>query len=328
MQSVLHKVIGPKEVHPSNLDGKVAVVTGGAFGIGYEISRALAHAGCRVIMINRKEEQGDDAIAKIKEETPGAQVEWKHCDLGSLKEVRSVFGALRESLDRLDYLSLCAGINTNQFELDADGIDRHFGVNFLGQFYAANQLWPLLRKTSKMPGASPPRVVFESSEMHRTAPSDVKFASLDEINTDIGPTHLYGRTKLAMILATHGLYEKVIKRNNDHIFVAAVHPGAVNTAMQQQWKDAYPGITGTLLTWAMLAFGRDVEQGSYSALWALTAPELEERSQNGFYFSDVGQPGKESAQASDPQLVQALWILSENLIKEKVGPDALLDWDV
>lgn len=228
MQSVLHKVIGPKEVHPTNLDGKVAIVTGGAFGIGFEISRALAHAGCRVIMVNRKEDQGDDAISKIKEETPNAQVEWKHCDLGSLKEVRSVFSSLRDSLDRLDYLSLCAGINTNKFELDADGIDRHFGVNFLGQFYATNQLWPLLRKTSKMPGASAPRVVFESSEMHRTAPSDVKFASLDEINTDIGPTHLYGRSKLAMILATHGLHDKVIKKNNDHIYVAAVHPGAVS----------------------------------------------------------------------------------------------------
>jgi hypothetical protein len=34
MQSVLHKVIGPKEVHPENLDGRVAVVTGGALGIG------------------------------------------------------------------------------------------------------------------------------------------------------------------------------------------------------------------------------------------------------------------------------------------------------
>jgi len=36
MQSVLHKVIGPKEVHPENLEGRVAVVTGGALGIGYD----------------------------------------------------------------------------------------------------------------------------------------------------------------------------------------------------------------------------------------------------------------------------------------------------
>lgn len=36
--------------------------------------------------------------------------------------------------------------------------------------------------------------------------------------------------------------------------------------MQQQWKDAYPGLFGKMLTGIMLAGGRDVEQGSYSAL--------------------------------------------------------------
>lgn len=97
--------------------------------------------------------------------------------------------------------------------------------------------------------------------------------------------------------------------------------------MQQQWKDAYPGITGTLLTWAMLAIGRDVKQGSYSALWALTAPEIEEQNQNGWYFSDPAQPGKETEQASDPDLGTALWNLSEKIIKEKLGDGALVDWN-
>lgn len=229
MQSVLGSVIGPKEVHPTGLDGKVAVVTGGALGIGFEVSRALAHAGCKVVMVNRKEEQGNEAIAKIKEETPNADVSWKECDLGSLATIRNVFTEIREELDRLDFFVGSAGINTNKFDLDADGIDRHFGVNVLGHFYAVNQLWPLIRKTSKMPGVSPPRIVFEASEMHRTAPSDVKFTSLEEINTDIGPTHLYGRTKLALILlAKFGLAEKVIKKNNDHIYALSVHPGAVS----------------------------------------------------------------------------------------------------
>ena len=60
-------------------------------------------------------------------------------------------------------LILSSGINANQQGLDADGIgerlcrqrdrfalisDRHFGVNALGHYYAINQLYPLLRKTS------------------------------------------------------------------------------------------------------------------------------------------------------------------------------------
>jgi hypothetical protein len=97
--------------------------------------------------------------------------------------------------------------------------------------------------------------------------------------------------------------------------------------MQQQWKDAYPGITGQILTWTMVAFGRDVEQGSYSALWALTTPKIEEQNMNGWYFSDPDQEGKESAQASDSKLGTALWELSHRIVKEKLGEDALVDWN-
>ena len=104
MQSALHAVIGPKkELH--DLSGRVALVTGGANGIGFQISRQFAQAKAKVVMINRKEEQGDEAIKQIKEETPGADVDWVGCDLGNLKEVKHVFSDLRNKLDRLDLVS-------------------------------------------------------------------------------------------------------------------------------------------------------------------------------------------------------------------------------
>lgn len=330
MQSALSSVVGPKEVHPQNLHGRTAIVTGGVHGIGFEISRALAHAGAKVILIGRNPEHASSAISDIKKETPDADVDFKKCDLGHLSEVKSVFGDLRSSLDRLDFLVLCAGINAQPFGLDADGIDRHFGVNYLGQYYATNQLWPLIRKTSNMPGVTPPRVVAMSSELHKTAPPDVRFASLeDEINNDkTGPTHLYGRTKLALLLFTKfGLVERVIKPNSDAIYALAVHPGTVNTEMQEQWKDAYPGITGTLISWAVKSVGRDPEQGAYSALWALTAPEITQKDQNGAYFSDPGTLGTESSQAKDEKLGKALWELSEKIVKQKLGTDALVNWN-
>jgi NAD(P)-dependent dehydrogenase (short-subunit alcohol dehydrogenase family) len=229
MQSALHQALGPKEVHPENLAGRVAIVTGGALGIGYEVSRALANGGCKVIMVNRKEEQGQSAIDNIKKESPGADIDWKECDLGSLSQVKSVFSELRESLNRLDYLVLSAGINANQYDLDSDGIERIFGVNYLGQYYVTNQLWPLLRKTSIIPGVTGPRIVALSSELHRMAPSNVKFGALSDINdSNVDPTQLYARTKLALVLfLKYGLLERVINPNNDHIYALAVHPGAV-----------------------------------------------------------------------------------------------------
>jgi len=328
MQSVLHQAIGPTEVHPDNLVGRTAIVTGGALGIGYEISRALAKAGCKVIMVNRKEEQGQDAISKIKDESTDADIDWKECDMGNLGQVKSVFSELRDSLDRLNFLVLSASINANSFGLDSDGIDRHFGVNYLGQYYATKLLWPLIRKTSLMPGVLAPRVVTLASEVHRAAPSDTRFENLDEINnSELDPTQLYGRTKLAQILFTkYGLLERVIRPTSDNIIVLSVHPGTVNTNMQEQWKDAYPGVTGKLISFVMQTIGRDIEQGSYVALWALTAEEIAEKEQNGYYFVDPGKEGKESSQASDPDLGTALWKLSESLVKEKLGDDALVDW--
>jgi NAD(P)-dependent dehydrogenase (short-subunit alcohol dehydrogenase family) len=102
VQSMLHSVIGPKK-HMEDLTGRTAIVTGGAKGIGYEVARAFVLANCRVIMINRKEEEGLESIEKIKQEAgPSSQIEWRPCDLGNLKDVQKVFTDLREKEERLD----------------------------------------------------------------------------------------------------------------------------------------------------------------------------------------------------------------------------------
>lgn len=158
------------------------------------------------------------------------------------------------------------------------------------------------------------------------APVATHFASLQEINDpNVGILALYARTKLAIILGVkYGLLEKVIRPHKDRIYALSVHPGAVDTAMQQQWKDAYPGIVGRLLTTTMRAISRNPEQGACSALYAAISPEVEERGWNGYYLTDPGQLGKESTQASDPELGHALWNLSHQIIQEKLAEE--LSW--
>lgn len=126
---------------------------------------------------------------------------------------------------------MSAGINSNQFGLDADGIDRHFGVNALGHYYTINLLYPLLAKTGRSAPKGGVRIVFESSEMHRFAPGSedspkrargLHFGSEEEITAagkELGPVELYGRTKLAMILYGKALRDKVIKPNGDNVYV-------------------------------------------------------------------------------------------------------------
>ncbi|KAK6904171.1 hypothetical protein I204_02198 [Kwoniella mangroviensis CBS 8886] len=344
MQSILHPIIGPAGPESKDLTGTVSVITGGALGIGFEVARFFALYGGHVIMVNRKEEQGEKAIkdieAQVKEKGSKGSVEWLGCDLGELKQVKEVFGGLAKRLDRLDYLICSSGINSNQFGLDADGIDRHFGVNALGHYYVINLLYPLLRKTTKLPGVEKGsvRIVFESSEMHRFAPGSedsvsrgrgCHFGSEEEITEagkELGPIELYGRTKLAMILYSKAIRDKVIKKNGDDIYILAVHPGAVNTDMQEQWEAAYPGIIGKITKYLTMAGGRDPEQGSYSALYAALSKEVVEKDWNGVYLSDPATLGKETAQGSDLNLATSLWELSERMVKRILGEDALESW--
>jgi NAD(P)-dependent dehydrogenase (short-subunit alcohol dehydrogenase family) len=197
----MQKVLGSLAVapqRPEDLTGRVALVTGSTHGsIGYEIAHAFALAGARVVLVSRKEDAAEEALTAIREaakkQDPPVEVdiEWLSCDLGNLKQVREVFTGVKEKESRLDLLICSAGINTNAYGTTSDGLDRHWAVNWLSHYYICNLLWPLLRKTSKLGNAPPPRVVFESSEMHRAAPSDVHFASLDEINNpDVGPVGL------------------------------------------------------------------------------------------------------------------------------------------
>lgn len=82
---------------------QTAVVTGGVQGIGYEVAYAFALAKARVILVSQTEEHGTEAINKIQEATKGtASVEWIHCDMGNLAEVKKVADGIREKEQRLD----------------------------------------------------------------------------------------------------------------------------------------------------------------------------------------------------------------------------------
>ena len=96
--------------------------------------------------------------------------------------------------------------------------------------------------------------------------------------------------------------------------------------MQEQWEDSYPGIKGKLIKYITYAGSRSPEQGSYSALYAALSDEVVEKGWNGYYFSDPATPGKETAQASDLNLAQALWELSERLVVKLLGKEALKSW--
>lgn len=57
--------------------------------------------------------------------------------------------------------------------------------------------------------------------------------------------------------------------------------------MQNQWKDAYPGVAGTLLKKMAIATSRSPEQGAYSGLYAACSDDIVKNKWNGEYFQDA-----------------------------------------
>jgi len=134
-----------------------------------------------------------------------------------------------------------AGRGTSEFKLSHDGYDSHFTLNNLSHFVLLSHLFPLLQKTSQLPGTDV-RVVQMSSELHRATfggPSPTfggcKFATKDEFKEEIGPDNVYARTKLAVILQQKAIVKRFAQPPSK-ILVYSTHPGAVATGQQEQFK--------------------------------------------------------------------------------------------
>lgn len=82
----------------------------------------------------------------------------------------------------------------------------------MGHVILTSHLLPLIKETASK--GNTVRIVNQASNAHQGAPSDVNFASLDELNQDLGPNGQYGRSKLAGILYAKYL-NKVGRTCND-----------------------------------------------------------------------------------------------------------------
>ena len=90
-----------------DLNGKVAIVTGGSIGLGRQMAEALAEAGADLVLCARKKERCEKAAKEL--ETLGADVLALGCDVKKPAEVQSVLDATVERFGRLDILINNAG---------------------------------------------------------------------------------------------------------------------------------------------------------------------------------------------------------------------------
>ncbi|KAF2145269.1 uncharacterized protein K452DRAFT_245058 [Aplosporella prunicola CBS 121167] len=302
-----------------DLNGKVYVVTGGSAGIGFGIvAHLLQHNAAKIYLLSNKEQHAEEAQEELKKYGDVSRVEWKKCNLEDLSQVDQVAKELSK-LEQLDGLICNAGLGVGVYNETRDGIDSHMQVNHISQFHLVMCALPVLQKTANS------RLVLQSSELHRSI-SDVQFASLAELNRDIGPTKLYNRTKLAQVLfvrslARHAAKDELGFTGNGTAhgpWINATHPGGVKTDQQDQAVEAY-GTLGKVGVAAIRPFLKDpIDEGCRAALFAATSEDVVKEKIQGQYIVPDRKVTEPSKEAQDEALQECLWKLTEHLLMEKV----------
>ena len=96
------EVVEPSIRELFDLSGKVAVVTGGARGIGKAITKRLAEAGAAVVMASRDKEVGDEVARELT--AMDYNVAWMRCDVSDDSEVTSLMANTVKTFGGLDIL--------------------------------------------------------------------------------------------------------------------------------------------------------------------------------------------------------------------------------
>ncbi|MEU6573437.1 oxidoreductase [Streptomyces sp. NPDC046805] len=286
--------------------GRVAVVTGGNTGLGFETARVLARRGVRTVLACRDLARADEAARRIVGAAPTTQVETVRLDLSSLASVREAADELRERYNRIDLLINNAGVMFIQNRrTSADGFEQHLAVNHLGHFALTGLLADRIIAT---PGA---RVVTVSSLAHRSGRID-----FDDLQSARNYRQMaaYGQSKLANLMFTYELQRRMAAAGHRTLATAA-HPGGAATELAREAPSMI-----RLASRIMKATGLMVQPAAMGALPTLRAATDPRVPAGAFYGPDgcsgmTGHPTlvDSSPRSHDRTAQERLWRTSEEL---------------
>ncbi len=132
------------------LDGKVAVVTGGARGLGLAMATGLAEAGAEVVLADRLEKEGEKSAESLK--TLGHKARFRKIDVADRDSVSSVMKDLSESLGGVDVLINNAGVGGKSHggphpaqDMPPEHWRTLMSINLDGPFWCSQAVHPIMR---------------------------------------------------------------------------------------------------------------------------------------------------------------------------------------
>lgn len=195
------------------LNGKVAIITGGAHGIGRACAVRFAAEGAKVVIADTVDSEGNAAVQQITDK--GHSARFFHANVSERLDVHNMIAAAVEAHGRVDVMVTCAGIMESVpfLEMDEDTFDKTIRVNLKGTFLCAQAAAKqMVRQLDN--GDGPPGSIVTMSSINAW------FAQPDRIAYSASKGAVEQLTKsIAVSLAGHG------------IRVNAVGPGTIETAM-------------------------------------------------------------------------------------------------
>jgi NAD(P)-dependent dehydrogenase (short-subunit alcohol dehydrogenase family) len=201
------------------LEGRVAIVTGAAKGIGWGIAKIFVEEGAKVAVVDWDEENGRKTAAELK--AAGGDTVFIKCDVSKEDEVRAMTDMTLQTFKRIDILVNNAGVGVYKSFMDATMADwdRALGVNLKGQVYCSRQAVPQMQKQGK--GA-----IVNISSVH----------AFQTVN-GVAP---YATSKGGVFALTHAMAIDLAPT----IRVNAIAPGWVYTPLIQSIFDSYDDPAG------------------------------------------------------------------------------------
>lgn len=191
------------------LQGKVAIVTGGAQGIGRQIALTLANAGADVVISDVQKAGAEEVAAQVA--VSGRRSLALQVDVTSSAEVEGMVRTTVDQMGRLDILVCNAGItrDTLLIRMKEDDWNRVLDVNLKGAFLCMKAAAPILSK--------------------QRSGRIIAIASVVAVLGNAGQAN-YAASKAGLIGLTKTVAREYASRG---ITVNAVAPGFIDTAMTQ-----------------------------------------------------------------------------------------------
>lgn len=201
------------------LDGKVALVTGGATGLGYTVVNRLCQAGAKVVIASRNEERGNRAVAEFKE--MGFETSWVKTDVSKVADCYQAVDFAVKQYGSLDVLVANAATWSSASYLDVSEelFDRIVDTDLKGAYFIGQAAARFMVR-NKIKG----KIVFISSAAH-----------MGEARSGIVMNTYYMAAKAGIVAMTRGIAGELKQYG---IGVNCVAPGGMLSAgVFSQGKD-------------------------------------------------------------------------------------------